>query len=52
MNFKEKSRQWENRQLNKYLDSLDREDEDPEDDVYNDNYDEIIENGGRDEPIN
>ena len=30
MNFKQKSRQYENQELNRYLDSLDREDEDEE----------------------
>ena len=44
MNYKEKAKQWEADELQRYYDSIDREDEDRgEGEIYNDDYDEIIE---------
>ena len=37
MNYSQKAKQWENRELNRYLGILDREEEG--DGVYNDDYD-------------
>ena len=38
MTYSEKAKQWEKQELNRYLDSLDQE-EDQDDGVYNDDYD-------------
>ena len=39
MTYKEQAKQWENNELNRYLDTLDEDESEDPDIPYNDNYD-------------